>query len=164
MKRVYTKNGEYNITESLLESIKNNNPEILLERESAILKADGSHYNIDDNDKSNNNANDNGDENTVSDEENSEAIIVMDQLLKNGGDISNGLSVNGKSYTKQDIINRFIRRIPQFRKMYYDFKDNQSEEGNRLRQAVDDTESLKTQSNPIDPENLQKTMQNFLDN
>lgn len=164
MMRVYTKNGEYNITESLLESIKNNNPEILLERESAILKADGSHYNIDDNDNSNNNANDNGDENTVSDEENSEAIIVMDQLLKNGGDISNGLSVNGKTYTKQDIIDRFIRRIPQFRKMYYDFKDNQSEEGNRLRQAVNDTESLKTQNNPVDPENLQKTMQNFLDN
>lgn len=104
MVNVYTNNGQFNISESLMEAIKANNPELLVERDSILLGADGKKLKIDDKKYSENDINDAIDsvfsERNINQQSNPK---LRQQLLKYNKKMLEK-DANGHSHINKDVI------------------------------------------------------------
>lgn len=104
MVNVYTNNGQFNITESLMEAIKANNPELLVERESTLYGANGKKLKIDDKKYSENDINDAIDsvfsEKNINQQSNPK---LRQQLLKYNKKMLEK-DANGHSHINKDVI------------------------------------------------------------
>ena len=112
MVNVYTKNGQFNISESLMEAIKANNPELLVERKSSILKSDGTPYEVNDEKKETNKNDSDGN------------ILSKIDIYRN--------QINNNMVISSDIANE----INQF------IEDNKNNDDQNIKQSLEDLQTV----------------------
>lgn len=144
MVNVYTNNGQFNITESLMEAIKVNNPELLVEKNNeetnGLTANQKRHYrNISDYEAAKERFEKNkaakkakedaqnqydykpGDtlfkDKSDSELEKSDKAIIFDQILRHNDKISYPIEIDNRKYTRSDI-NNILKDDEEFRSAY----------------------------------------------
>ena len=167
MVKVDTDNGSFNISTALYEAILNRDPELLVEKSKSRKKARkklsqhtqttaeaNAQNEIEPKETSLENETGGEDDKPTGIDPDNE--ILFRQILKNGWNITNGIEIDGKKYSKNDI-KKCMKHDPIFKQRYLEFKKDKK--ARKLsREIRDEEEKQAVITNYSELKNLHKIL------